>query len=369
MGGVLRLGVLLVGLHGATASTFVNHFLERHRQGGFEFGSYWPGLSNSDPLTEHEVVLGGWDFRYSSVAEAVQQNKVVPPELVSGELGTVETLHPVVGPNDYAHRVEDVGATNRALSDAISGVRDQLRNFKEVARLDRILVINLASPMASPSLKSKSWDGITAYSRATIEEGYDWVEFTPSDSIDSYLQERSKVTGSRLAGRDGSTGQTLLKLQLLQFLTARGLAINSWYSTNLIGNHDGKVLAHPDYNETKIRDKRSVLDGVVEPASHVVSIVFNGPSGDNKEAWDCVHFSGWMNTPMSFRVNWLGADSYLAGGLITDIVRYFITAHLRNDNFGIQLPLSLMFKNPIGYENTSFSERFELLTNYVNTSI
>ena len=67
------------------------------------------------------------------------------------------------------------------------------------------------------------WASASAYSIGAIEEGCDWIEFTPSDSVTSALTQRANDTGSHIAGRDGSTGQTILKLVIRDFLKARGL--------------------------------------------------------------------------------------------------------------------------------------------------
>jgi myo-inositol-1-phosphate synthase len=201
----------------------------------------------------------------------------------------------------------------------------------------------------------------------TSQDGMISSHHVPShltDSITRSLITRSQQTGACIAGRDGSTGQTILKLLFRDFLQDRGLSILSWYSTNLIGNRDGLVLDNPEYNETKIRDKLSVLPEPLLTSSsrhtHLVDIRYFPPAGDDKEAWDCVYFRGWLDRKMSLRVNWHGSDSYLAAPLILDIVSGLIKAHKLGRRGGVVSELSLFFKAPIASDGDRFYEQLHL---------
>jgi myo-inositol-1-phosphate synthase len=102
-------------------------------------------------------------------------------------------------------------------------------------------------------------------------------------------RSRAVERGSQLVGRDGSTGQTMLKAAIASMLGLRGLALRSWYSSNHLGNDDGLVLADPDYTWLKLRDKARGLTEIVGPSvDHVVSIDYMAFKGDRKESFDSV---------------------------------------------------------------------------------
>ncbi len=164
-----------------------------------------------------------------------------------------------------------------------------------------------------------------------------------------------------------------MKLLLRDFLYDRGLVLQSWYSTNLIGNRDGLVLGNAEYNTTKIRDKKSVLQ--TNPSehtstpTHIVSINYIPPAGDNKEAWDCIHFSGWLDKKMSMRINWLGADSYLAAPLLLDIISGLIHARNIGRPGGVVAELGLFFKAPLLASATRFDQQLQTFKHFVDQEI
>lgn len=358
-------GLLFVGLHGASASTFVAGLQGPERDSSFTLGSYWCSLVNNYPEELDGIVIGGWDYRHSSLRNAIEANAILSLEADADDLRC--TLFPaVIGPSDYAARVDDHETTHPNFDAAVDSLKTNIRDFQQANDLDRIIVINMSSPMYCGRDANAGWSSVAAYATAAIEEGADWVEFTPSDSVNEQLIEACSRTGSRIAGRDGSTGQTILKLVLRDFLKDRGLIIDSWYSTNLIGNRDGLVLSHDDYKVTKLRDKKSVL-----PASqagvgtHIVEIQYVPPAGDNKESWDCVFFLGWLNTKMSLRLNWQGADSFLAAPLILDIVSGLIHAHKTGYPAGVVSPLGLFFKAPINAAGNRFDQLYTNFKDFV----
>lgn len=187
-----------------------------------------------------------------------------------------------------------------------------------------------------------------------------------SNSITNKLEKLAIESKARIAGRDGSTGQTILKLLFKDFLSNKSFSIDGWYSTNIIGNHDGKVLAHTDYNIEKLLDKKSVLNGVVkDDNNHIVGISYYKPCGDNKESWDCVNFSGWLDSKMSLRLNWHGRDSLLASALALDIITCLIKCQKINYSYGIVHDLSICFKNPVNKKSNRYFEQFIDFRNFI----
>ena len=349
-----KYGVLFVGLHGMTASTFLAAYHSLYDHALNRLGSYW--YSNSDiHYNLRSLRFAGWDHRYDGIDAAILNHGLVSTEHpLSSKVITYRSL---ITQTDYAHVVEGAPVTNTGNIDGDNFLLCDVQAFKMQYELDKIFIVNLSSPMPSGNdgdLSSSTFQ----YRNAALLAGADWVEFTPSPSIDDEFIEQAENSRTRVMGRDGSTGQTILKLVLRDYFQARGLNICDWYSTNLIGNHDGLVLQDSRYNETKMDDKKSVLDGSLLRSRHTVDIAFHRSSGDNKESWDCVHFTGWNGSLMSLRLNWHGADSFLAGGLLLDIIMSLIHANELKLPFGLLRDCDIFFKAPYG-EPSNFADQMQ----------
>lgn len=359
----MRVGILIIGIHGASASTLVAGYLKhRSNKEVFRKGSYWCSVKDDFPTPIYDMVFGGWDYRFNSLENAIHGNNVVNYE---SNLTAIEFYPPILGTTDYAVLVDGQKESHTSLENAIEAARENIRDFRLKHSLDKVIVLNSSSPKYCNQTLESDWSSNQAYSLATVFEGADWIEFTPSDSITPELVNLAKKNQSRLAGRDGSTGQTILKIYLRDYFGFRGFEIDSWYSTNLIGNHDGDVLRHSEFNKTKLQDKLSVLpESIVEKENHIVEIQYVPPAGDNKESWDCIHFSGWLDSKMSMRINWHGKDSFLASILMLDIIAGLIHAEDNNLPYGLVVGLGVFFKNPIGQTTKSCEELLKIFREF-----
>ena len=203
-------------------------------------------------------------------------------------LSTIEEWQGIHTEFDYPIEPTDINARHEvSLSSGASYYADLLAEFKSRHNLDRIVTIYLGSPnSAVPGIEWEKPDihnipkiatcsGLM-YAVGSVLTGSHFVDFTPSTTLDvTPLFHLASITGSRLAGRDGSPGETMLKAVLLEMFARRNLLPSSWFSTNLLGNHDGLVLSNPEYSRTKQSDKLSVFDPV-SPTSidHLVDIRF-----------------------------------------------------------------------------------------------
>jgi myo-inositol-1-phosphate synthase len=194
-----------------------------------------------------------------------------------------------------------------------------------------------------------------AYTLAAIRSGVPVVNFTPNPvEIPAVLDEAAN-NGLPIAGRDGKTGQTYLKVVLASALKARNLLVDGWYSLNILGNADGANLMDPARAAGKLHNKTKLLDDILgyevgqqygAPA-HKVHIDYYPPRGDAKEAWDAIDFKGLFGLPMSIRLNLLGRDSILAAPLVLDLARW--TAALQMAGRSGPIPeLGFYFKKPVG---------------------
>ncbi len=150
-----------------------------------------------------------------------------------------------------------------------------------------------------------------------------------------------------LAGKDGKTGQTMMKSVLAPAFRARGLRVAGWFSTNLLGNEDGRTLNDPAAHRAKQKCKSDLLDQMLgyPVPSHLVQINYYPPRGDNKEAWDNIDLVGFLGKPMALKINFLCRDSILAAPLVVDLVRFMDLAARRGER-GPQEWLSFYFKAP-----------------------
>src|SRR5947208_490108 len=71
--------------------------------------------------------------------------------------------------------------------------------------------------------------------------------------------ELGRGAGRPYAGRDGKTGETLLRSVLAPMFAQRGLNVLAWSGTNLLGGGDGATLADPGAASSKNASKQRVL--------------------------------------------------------------------------------------------------------------
>ncbi len=104
----------------------------------------------------------------------------------------------------------------------------------------------------------------------------------------------------------------------------------SWVGHNIFGNLDGVVLNDPANKASSGQqgspDRRNPPG--YRPGT-LVSIRYIESLGDWKTAWDRIHFTGFLGTPMTLRFIWQGCDSLLAGPLVLDLARFTEKARRR----------------------------------------
>src|SRR5437773_1078702 len=98
------------------------------------------------------------------------------------------------------------------------------------------------------------------YAYAALDMGVPYVNFTPSvgASLPS-LEELARVRGVPHAGRDGKTGETLLKSALAPMFRMRHLHVRTWVGFNVLGNADGLALSDPATAASKTESKGKVV--------------------------------------------------------------------------------------------------------------
>ncbi len=188
------------------------------------------------------------------------------------------------------------------------------------------------------------------YAWAALDLGLPFVNFTPSlGSVVSRPRcELAKERKAPLCGKDGKTGETMMKSVLAPMFAHRNCRILSWVGHNIFGNRDGLVLDDPANKESKIRTKDQLIQQIVgyKPETHV-SIEYIQSMSDWKTAWDHIHFQGFLGTKMILQFIWQGCDSLLAAPLVIDLARLALFAQRRGE-VGVLTHLACFFKSPDG---------------------
>ena len=370
-----RIGVAIVGINGAVASTLVAgvELMKKGLAPRIGMVTEKTEARIQESITElldfaplEGLVFAGWDLHFSNVYEGALNHKVIPAHVLEAVRPELERVKPwpAVFSTSYVEKLSGshvVKAKNHREEVAI--LEANLEAFRKAHNLDRVVMVNLASTESflevQPVHKSlKAFEAALDANDANISPAmrYFYVanklrmpycNFTPSLTNIPALSEQAEESGNPYAGMDGKTGQTLLKTAMASMFRARRLLIEGWYSTNFLGNGDGEVLENPGSNKTKVVSKKDVLDSIVgyHVENHQVHIHYYKPRGDSKEAWDNIDIVGFAGVPMQIKVNFLCQDSALAAPLVLDLVRLLDVAKRAGER-GIQRQLSMFFKSP-----------------------
>ena len=386
-----KLGVLVVGLGGAVASTFVIGTLSVRKGFSKPIGSV-SQLSEitikkdgkiSEPLIKdiipiaglNDLVFGGWDIFPESVYDAAIHAEVLTKDDIEKVAEEAKAIKPMSGAFDheFVKRLNGTHTKNTTNKWELTQlIIEDIRNFKKENNLERVVIIWAAStevyvPMTETHMTIESLEKAMkensseiapsmCYAYAAISEGVPFINGAPALTVDMpaliSLAEKNKVA---VCGKDFKTGQTMMKTVLSPMLKTRMLGLSGWFSTNILGNRDGEVLDDPDSFKTKEVSKLSVIDTILEPKKypdlygdiyHKVRINYYPPRKDNKEGWDNIDLFGWMGYPMQLKVDFLCRDSILAAPLCLDLVLFTDLAQ-RMGSYGIQKWLSFYFKSPM----------------------
>ena len=366
-----KLGIAIIGLGGAVGTTMVAG-IELLKKGligteGLPLAELAENLTE-DLAAYENIVFGGWDLFGEHLAKAAEEHDVLTHKqfvAVESELrkikpwraaGNREFLANIEGENKHAEKISH--------RETIEKIRKDLQKFKKTC--DEAVVINLASTEKLADEGNEIFNSITGfekaldasskeispamlYAYAAIAEQIPYGNFTPSVSADvPALVEFAEKQNAPVAGKDGKTGQTMIKTVLAPAFKTRALKVEGWYSTNILGNRDGLALSNEDSLASKVKTKGSVLDDILgyKVEDHLVDIRYYRPRGDNKEAWDNIDVRGFLGQSMQIKINFLCKDSILAAPLAIEIARCLDLAKRRGEK-GIQEQLSVFFKLPM----------------------
>jgi myo-inositol-1-phosphate synthase len=394
--GQRRVGVWMIGAHGGIATTVAVGLAALRRGLTDEAGlvSALPRFRGLELVPWSDIVLGGHEIRETTSAAEAAVLHTKSRVFSDGLLDAVETdladldqhVRPGTLINVGSTIAKFAGPRSRGLdgetaAQALTRLESDLARFRQETGVDHVVVVNVAStePAMDGPFRTLDWPTLskqieaggacpvpasTLYAIAALNTGCDFVNFTPSVGSDlPALDQLARERGAVHAGRDGKTGETLMKSVLAPMFAARNLNVMSWVGHNIFGNLDGKVLDDPANKANKVRSKDHLLTEILgyKPTT-LVSIEYIEDLADWKTAWDHIHFRGFLDTRMTLQFTWQGCDSLLAAPLVLDLVR-FVERGRRAGEAGVAGHLASFFKSPMGTDiPPEFGHQFDLLS-------
>jgi myo-inositol-1-phosphate synthase len=394
-----RIGLWLIGACGGVGSTLALGLaaLRRGLVDSTGLVTALPQFAGLDLDAPGQFVIGGHDVRRTSyrlaVRELHEQSRVFDESIIDAceadldcwtenvRPGTVYNAGPTIS------RLADLPEAHRSETarSAIDRIQADLQAFRSQNRLDQIVVLNVASTEAPfetnelhdsmerllPALEKRhpALPASALYAWSTLDLGMPYINFTPSLGASFPAAEELSVRRRAvLGGKDGKTGETLMKTVLAPMFAHRNLRVQSWVGHNIFGNRDGLVLDDPRNKASKVQTKDQVIAQILgyKPQTHV-SIEYIESLGDWKTAWDHIHFNGFLGVKMMLQFTWQGCDSILAAPLALDVIRLALLAQRRGE-VGVLRHLACFFKNPMGVAENDFFKQFALLEEYARAA-
>jgi myo-inositol-1-phosphate synthase len=343
-----RIGVWFIGARGSVATTAITGCaaVAAGLQPATGMVTATAAFAGSGLPALSSLVFGGHDKADCPLpkrAEALTAAGVLPHGLasaVNAELMAADKEIRPGGPQPGDIRDDD---------ELIAAFTRDIVDFSTRTAVARTVVVNVSSTEPLPAPGQPRLPASSLYAAAAVEAGCSYVNFTPSTGMRTAgLTKAAETRGIPHAGRDGKTGQTLLRSVLAPMFVQRALTVRAWSGTNLLGGGDGAALADPAAAAAKNAGKERVLadnlGAVPEGEIHIDEV----PAlGDWKTAWDHIAFDGFLGTRMILQTIWQGCDSALAAPLVLDLARLVSRAH----EAGLSGPLpelGFYFKDPDG---------------------
>ena len=219
-----RLGVAIVGLGGAVATTAV---------AGVEMIKAGSNTPAGLPLADRDVpgmaayrdmVFGGWDLAEQDLGACALGHGVIGEKELTNGASSLNRMRawPAVGSTDFCANID---GGNKVAADghrqAIDLIQADLRRFRLEQDADRVVVVNLASTERLPDPGADCLQSADAFERgldanddaispamlyayAAIDGGTPYANFTPSVAADvKPLADLAARRGVPVAGKDG----------------------------------------------------------------------------------------------------------------------------------------------------------------------
>jgi myo-inositol-1-phosphate synthase len=342
-----------------------------------------PALLGAPVVDLSSLVLGGHDCSTTPLREAALG---LVRDVGPLDRDLVRALDEALTAIDARIRPAQERRPGEPLRALVGRLQDSLRAFARAEGLSRVIVVNVATTEAPAEphpaqtdlaaleaaldapqapLAAQLPDSVL-YAYGALDGGFPYVNFTPSlGAACPALEALARARGVPHAGRDGKTGETLLKSALAPMFRMRHLRVRAWAGYNLLGNADGRALADPSQARSKLRTKGDIVPAILGPeAQSLVGIDYVPALGDWKTALDLVRFEGFLGVPMTLQLTWQGSDSALAAPLVLDLVRLVELAQRRGES-GALGHLAFFFKSPLGCDIHDLAAQHARLVEHV----
>jgi myo-inositol-1-phosphate synthase len=395
-----RVGVWLVGAKGGVASTAIVGLLalQKNLIGSAGLVTQLPQFQAIGLADWADFVIAGHEIRSTPLPQEAMrlatESRTTTVEVIEQCRAELEAIDRRIRPGTLFN----VGPTIASLADfslpsnesprqIVARLAKDMTAFVESERLEHLVVVNVSStePKVDTALLPSTWAELeprldqpescplpasSLYAIAALENGYSYINFTPSlGSSPAAINDLAVLRKSRHYGCDGKTGETLMKSVLAPMFARRNLQVMSWVGHNIFGNMDGQVLDDPVNKKNKVTSKDHLLGEILgyRPKT-LVSIEYIPDMGDWKTAWDHIHFAGFLGAPMTLQFTWQGCDSVLAAPLVLDLVRFTELAWRRN-HVGLMTFLASFFKSPYGVDEHCFDRQYQVLEQWAAQSV
>ncbi len=354
-----------------------------------------PPFGKIDLVNPGSLVVGGHEIRPETLLEAIQdahaRARLFDENLIRAAAPRLRAFQHNIRPGTLcgASRAVQMLAEpssvkpDRSPAQAVERIAADIKAFRRGHRLDRVIVVNVASAEASVPRSaahgtyrklqralarpgSAVLPTSSLYALGAIEAGCPFINFTSSLGVDvPAIRERAEQLGLPYMGSDGKTGETLVKSALAPMFAMRNLSVLSWVGQNILGNRDGANLNDPRVRASKIRTKDKTVSRILgKSATTRISIDYVPSLDDWKVAWDFIHFEGFLGTKMTMQFTWQGSDSVLAAPLVIDLVRFSDLA-CRNGASGPMRHLACFFKDPIDVREKDLFTQWQMLVTHL----
>ena len=276
-----KLGILVVGC-GAVATTMMTGVLmarkgltqligsmtqiDKMRVGKgdekqyLHYGDIVP-LANLD-----DIVFGTWDVYPQNAYQAAMYAQVLQEKDIDPVRHELEKIVPMKAAfdKDFAKRLDGSNVmTNKdgkmpTRWEMMEMVREDIRRFREEQQCSRVVVLWAASTEIYVPIEEKFHYQLSdleaamkaddrqhiapsmCYAYAALKEGCPFIMGAPNTTVDiPAMWQLAEQTRMPICGKDFKTGQTLVKSGFAPIIGTRCLALDGWFSTNILGNRDG----------------------------------------------------------------------------------------------------------------------------------
>src|SRR5690349_5977423 len=289
-----KLGILLPGM-GAVATTFIAGVQAIRRGLGKPIGSVTQlghirigkRTDNNSPAIRdyvslanlNDIVFGGWDIFPDNAYQAAVRAGVLDAKHLDPLREELEAIKPMPAVFEQAY-VKKLNGPNvkkgGSKADLAAQVMEDIKAFKATNKCDRLVAVWCGStevyrkPSDVHSTLAKFEAGLAAshddiapsqiYAYACLKLGVPYANGAPNLSVDTpALIELARKQGLPVAGKDFKTGQTLMKTSIAPVLKARILALERWFSADIVGNSDCEMRYYTASVKTNESSELSVL--------------------------------------------------------------------------------------------------------------